>query len=396
MTLHISREQAQRFLALYHFTPTDVAGTIERLATVQYDPLNPVGRNPDLVFQARVPGYQVDDWQKAAYNERLIYDAWDKMACLVPVSDWPMRALIREKYQPYHDREILQAEAEAAHAILETIDAIGPLSSLEFEDRQRVVELYPTWYGQTRTKRILRALWACGLLVTHHRKSGRHYYERPERVIPAEHFQRTPVLDGEEYHRWIMTRRQQAMGLFPRTAEAAIWSSCGNSAENKLAIAQLVEEGVLTPVLVGEKKLPYYILTSTLDLLDVSLPTPRMILLGPLDSMLWDRKTLRYIFDFDYVWEVYKPEKLRRWGYYVLPVFYGDRFVARLDSRLEKGVWTIARWWWEDDVSPDAGMLDALRVAVERFIYYLRADGVIVGEGVDERVREAVVGIAAI
>ena len=396
MTLHISREQAQRFLALYHFTPTDVAGTIERLATVQYDPLNPVGRNPDLVFQARVPGYQVDDWQKAAYNERLIYDAWDKMACLVPVSDWPMRALIREKYQPYHDREILQAEAEAAHAILETIDAIGPLSSLEFEDRQRVVELYPTWYGQTRTKRILRALWACGLLVTHHRKSGRHYYERPERVIPAEHFQRTPVLDGEEYHRWIMTRRQQAMGLFPRTAEAAIWSSCGSSAENKLAIAQLVEEGVLTPVLVGEKKLPYYILTSTLDLLDVSLPTPRMILLGPLDSMLWDRKTLRYIFDFDYVWEVYKPEKLRRWGYYVLPVFYGDRFVARVDSRLEKGVWTIARWWWEEDVTPDAGMLDALRVAVERFIYYLRADGVIVGEGVDERVREAVVGIAAI
>ena len=320
----------------------------------------------------------------------------EDQACLVPVSDWPMRALIREKYQPYHDREILQAEAEAAHAILETIDAIGPLSSLEFEDRQRVVELYPTWYGQTRTKRILRALWACGLLVTHHRKSGRHYYERPERVIPAEHFQRTPVLDGEEYHRWIMTRRQQAMGLFPRTAEAAIWSSCGSSAENKLAIAQLVEEGVLTPVLVGEKKLPYYMLTSTLDLLDVSLPTPRMILLGPLDSMLWDRKTLRYIFDFDYVWEVYKPEKLRRWGYYVLPVFYGDRFVARVDSRLEKGVWTIARWWWEDDVAPDAGMLDTLRDAVERFMYYLRADGVIVGEGGDERVREAVVGIAAI
>jgi uncharacterized protein YcaQ len=53
---------------------------MERLATVQYDPLNPVGRNPDLVFAARVPGYQVDDWQKAAYGERLMYDAWDKQA----------------------------------------------------------------------------------------------------------------------------------------------------------------------------------------------------------------------------------------------------------------------------------------------------------------------------
>ena len=82
MSLHISREQARRFLALYHFTPTDLMGTIERLATVQYDPLNPVGRNPDLVFQARVPGYQVDDWQKVAYTDRMIYDAWDKQAYL--------------------------------------------------------------------------------------------------------------------------------------------------------------------------------------------------------------------------------------------------------------------------------------------------------------------------
>src|SRR5206468_12648130 len=118
MTLHISREQAQRFLALYHFTPTDVAGTIERLATVQYDPLNPVGRNPDLVFQARVPGYQVDDWQRAAYIDRLIYDSWDKQACLVPISDWALRTHLRALYRPYHDKEILEAEAEAARNVL--------------------------------------------------------------------------------------------------------------------------------------------------------------------------------------------------------------------------------------------------------------------------------------
>src|SRR5947208_5969663 len=126
MTLNISREQARRFLALDHFTPTDLMGTIDRLATVQYDPLNPVGRNPDLVFQARVPGYQVDDWQKVAYTDRLVYDAWDKQACLVPISDWPMRALIREKYRPYPDREILQREADAVTAILATLDARGP------------------------------------------------------------------------------------------------------------------------------------------------------------------------------------------------------------------------------------------------------------------------------
>src|SRR5947209_13427863 len=129
MTLNISREQARRFLTLYHFTPTDLMGTIERLATVQYDPLNPVGRNPDLVLQARVPGYQVDDWQKTAYTDRIVYDAWDKMACLVPTCDWPMRAVTREMYRPYHDRDILQAEPAIAGTILAALDAQGPLSS---------------------------------------------------------------------------------------------------------------------------------------------------------------------------------------------------------------------------------------------------------------------------
>ena len=81
MVLQLSREEARRFLARYHFKPTDLPGVIDRLGTVQYDPLNPVGRNADLVFQARIPGYQVDDWQTAAYTDRIIYDAWDKQAC---------------------------------------------------------------------------------------------------------------------------------------------------------------------------------------------------------------------------------------------------------------------------------------------------------------------------
>ncbi len=384
MILHISREQARRFLAAYHFAPTDIPGVIERLATVQYDPLNPVGRNPDLVFQARVPGYRVDDWQQATYGDRLLYDAWDKQACLVPVSDWPMRALVREKYRPYHDREILDNEPELTAAVLATIDEKGPLSSNEFEDRAHM-EGPHTWYGTTRTKRILRSLWAVGELVTHHRQGGRHYYDRPERVIPAVYFQAAPLHDEEAYHRWILTRRHQSMGLAPKTGDASIWSSCGGSKQQQAALAQLVETSVLTPVRVGEKNMLCYMPTSALNLLDAPLPEPRAIFLGPLDSMLWDRKTIRYLFDFDYIWEVYKPEKLRKWGYYVLPVFYGDRFIARVDSRLENGTWTIARWWWEADITPDTAMLEAMNAAAVRFARYLRAADVQVGEAVREQ-----------
>ena len=171
MVLHISQEQARRFLALYHFTPTDVPGVFERLGTVQYDPLNPVGRNPDLVLQARVPGYQVDDWQKTAYTDRLVYDAWDKMACLVPVSDWPMRARLRAHTYNLHPL-LLEEQADAVAAALAELDARGPLSSLEFEDQSHFTDR-SAWYGPKRIKHILRALWDRGLIVTHHRQIGR-------------------------------------------------------------------------------------------------------------------------------------------------------------------------------------------------------------------------------
>jgi len=250
-----------------------------------------------------------------------------------------------------------------------------------------------SWAGLTRTKRILRSLWVCGQLVTHHRTGGRHYYDRPERVIPSTYFNTPPLLDEAEYHSWIMLRRFKAAGMLRTTAEAAIWSACGNSNQRALAVVQLMEEGKLTPVHVGEKAWLYYMPTGALQLLDVELPAPRMIFLGPLDSLLWDRKALMQLFNFDYTWEVYKPEALRKWGYYVLPVFYGDRFVARVDSRLEKGTWTVSRWWWEPDITPDAELLDALCAAIERFLCYLRAESVRVDEGVQEEVRQAIAGI---
>lgn len=101
---------------------------------------------------------------------------------------------------------------------------------------------------------------------------------------------------------------------------------------------------------------------SALKLLEAPAAAPRVIFLAPLDSLLWDRRGGMQLFDFEYVWEVYKPEPLRRWGYYVLPVFYGDRFVARLDSRLEQGSWTITHWWWEPDVTPTADLLPDLHL----------------------------------
>lgn len=388
MTIQLSSQQARLLLAHYHFTPTDLPGVITRLGTVQYDPLHPVGRNPDLVFQARVPGYQIDDWQALAYSEHKIYDAWDKQACLVATSDWPHRALTREHYRPYHDREILQTESEAVAAILAELDERGPLSSLELE--RKAMPDGNTWYGATQARRILRSLWASGEVVTHHRHGGRHYYDRPARVIPTEHFKQPSVNDLDAYHRWITARRFQAAGLLRPNASAEVWEACGNAAIRRKALNELLEAGTLTPVEVGEKHLLYYAYTEILTRLDQQALQPRMIFLGPLDSLLWDRKGTQHIFDFDYIWEVYKPEPKRKWGYYVLPVFYKDRFVARLDSRLAKGVWQITRWWWEQDIQPDEELLAMLYQACKQFLTYLGGLSIQTSEQVDSQVQQVI------
>ncbi len=389
MTLEISIAQARRLLAVYHFTPTNIMGAIERLGTIQYDPLNPAGRNPDLVLQARVPGYQVDDWQTTAYTDRLLYDAWDKQACLVPITDWPLRALVNRRYNPYRYPALPTDETPAMNAVLAALDTHGPLSTLELESRvTRAGERSDL--GTTHLARILRALWAEGRIVTHHRKAGRHYYDRAERVIPPTYYTAPALLEEAAYYHWILARRHQSVGLLRPNAEAVVWSVCGDSAARKTALATALAAGTLTAVKVAGTL--YHAPTRLLDLLDAPLPPPRLIFVAPLDSLLWDRKAVSHLFGFDYIWEVYKPEAQRRWGYYVLPVFYGDRFVARLDSRLIGGVWTIHRWWWEADVVPDADLLAALHAGVTAFLAYLGATGLRLPPDVDPAVRAALSG----
>ena len=363
---------------------------ISRLGSVQYDPLNVVGRNPDLVFGARVPGYCVDDWQQSAYRERLMYDAWDKQACLVPISQWGMRAPIRSHYLAWHDRTILDEHPEAVAATLAEIDTRGPLSSLEFEDRSRVSGDNP-WLGPTRVKRILRALWLRGLLVTHHRGAGRHYYDRPERVIPRSYLDAlAPSLD--EYHRWIVLQRHRAVGLLRRGADASIWSATGDARTRLGAIDDLVSARELVPLRIENGTSLYHLPANALQLLNMRAPEPTAVFMAPLDNMLWDRNSIEHIYGFRYVWEVYKKTADREWGYYVLPVLCGDRFVARFDSRMEGRTWTITGWWWEQNVVPDGETLALISGAAGRFARYLRARSLRFAPSLDKNLKLALRG----
>ena len=96
---------------------------------------------------------------------------------------------------------------------------------------------------------------------------------------------------------------------------------------------------------------------------------PSVVFLAPLDPLVWDRDLLRSLFDFDYVWEVYVPQAKRRWGYYVLPLLWGDRLAGRIEPRIDRQAKAvrILGLWWEDGFRPrrEAGFTAAMRCVAE-------------------------------
>ena len=385
MTVKLSKSDARRLLAHHQFREADIKTVLKRLGSVQFDPLKPVGRNHDLVLQARVPDYRVDDWEKLAYKERFILDAWDKQASLVLMKDWPVRRVYHAWHASHWRERVFDAHPEAVETVLAELREHGPLTSSAFDFQVHKDEWQGSWYGPKLTKHVLRALWHTGRVVTHSRKNGHHVYDLAERVVPAEHFHAAGVSERESLE-WLVKLRHQAVGLLRPNASWEVWSFGKAAAKNRM-IADLEQRGELIAVEIEGVR--FHALPEVLSALDAAEPVDRMVFVAPLDQLVWDRKAVAYLFDFDYLWEVYKAEKDRKWGYYVLPVFYRDRFVARFDSRLKNNIWELYAWYWEPDVTPDAEMLSALEKTVARFKIYLGAEKVKLPRGMDKGTRAA-------
>jgi uncharacterized protein len=382
-TLALSKADARRLLANHHFTPTTAHGVFERFGSVQFDPLKPVGCNHDLVLQARVPTYKIDDWQHLAYQERFIYDAWDKQASLVLTKDWPYRRIYHAWHESWWKEKILDAHPEVVNIVLEELKRRGPLTGAAFEHQVHVKDWEGSWYGPKLTKNVLRALWHTGKVLTHSRKNGHHVYDLAENIVPKKYLKTKPLSDKESLE-FLLMLRHQAMGLLRPGASGEVWSFHIPGAERRQRIDELVAKKQLIAVDVEGVK--FHALPSALKKLEEKLE-PRMIFVAPLDQIVWDRKAVNYLFDFEYLWEVYVPEPKRKWGYYVLPVFYKDKFVARMDSRLSKGAWNILSWRWEE--KPTSEMFGALQDAVCNFRAYLDAETLNLPKGLDTKTKSA-------
>lgn len=387
----------------YHFAPTDVAGVFARHAAVQFDPLAPLGCSHDLVFAARVPDYRVGDWRRHVYQDRVGYDGWDKQASLVETAGQPARRIHHRWNAPRWHDGVLAAWPEETDEVLAQLRERGPLEALEVEvggrDGGRIGDWEGSWYGPRLAKRILRALWHTGRVATHHRRHGRHVYDLIERVIP-EAVLAAPTPDEDAAVRSLVLDRHRSAGVLRPTAPAEVWSLQVPAAARHHAISELVDAGELVPIDVAGVR--HHAVPGWLAARDAAGGAPGARFVAPLDPLLWDRPGVRRAFGFDYLWEVYKPEAERRWGWYVLPVAWRDRFVARIDAALEERpdgepVWRVRRWWWEEGAEDALGgvpgghaaFLADLEAAASAFARYLGVRRLVARGGVPREVAAA-------
>ena len=364
--IHIDRATARRFLVTRHLLApprsippeaASVKAVVERLGSLQFDPLEVTGRNHDLVLAARIAGYQRAWTDALLYEERWLYEAYNKGLSLLPTSELPWYRIRWDRARERHEGAAFVEHAELVDELLERIRRDGPLSSTDVEPRASI-DWY--WRPTNQVRAILEALAEAGILGLVRREGNRRVYDLAERLFPADLLATRPTEVEQLRHK--LLSRYRAHGLLGIGGQSEIFLGLGKAPDIALRRAELIESGDLVPVVVEGVKGPRFVLGAEEGLLTAAgaavgrgePPPGGVAFLAPLDPLVWDRRALRSLFDFDYLWEVYVPAAKRRWGYYVLPLLWRDRLVGRIEPRIDRkaGALRVLDVWWEDGFEP--------------------------------------------
>ena len=380
----VTAEAARRFLVARHFLAParSLAGGLDRvlevfrrLGSIQFDPIAVAGRSHDLMLHARVAGYE-PAWCDALYERREIFETTNKALSFIPASELPWFRVSAGRKGPRFHAQVLADNAAVAERVLERIRSDGPLSSADFER-----ETGPTtdWFGmpENAVRAVLEAYTVNGVIGLARRDGNRRYYDLVERLLPAELLARVVPLREQLLHK--LLSRYRAHGLLGAGRAGGTFARIAEPRERNELRKELIERGALVPVEIEGVRGTRFVLEEELSLLQAPpQPTTSVAFIAPFDSVLWDTTLLASLFQFDYVWEGFFPPAKRRWGYYVLPILFGDRFVGRIEPRIERdgGIVRVHDAWWEDGFTPRGadGFVDAMDDALRAYLRFAGVD----------------------
>ena len=384
--LRITIEEARRFilgkqglLGSHRFVGKEGAlQYIQQAGCIQYDPVDVCGKNAELTLQSRVKGFTRCMLADLLYVDRLLVDYSDKELSIWSREDWPYFSGYRamSKVHGAGFEGIPELEARAIAFIREH----GPVSSdtLPIEGKiywHSSMHWSGHWQNQSNAARsVLEQLYTDGVLLIHHKSGSRKYYDLAERYFSPELLNaENPCPDDIALLQWRIKRRVGAVGmLWNRRSDA--WLGINMSTEQRnVAINALEADGIIVKAEVESIRSPLFFLAEDIPLMEavrqgVLDTKPRLEFLAPLDPMLWDRKLVEALWDYHYKWEIYTPVNQRKYGYYVLPILYGDKFVGRIEAAADRKAATLVvrNIWYEDGVKQTKKLARAIEGACRR------------------------------
>ena len=305
---------------------------IEHLGYVQIDTISVVERAHHHTIWARVNDYKKSYLDELIENDKTVFEYWSHAAAYLPMRDY--RFSLYRKNMIAAGKLKWYFNKKATSFVYDRIVAEGPLQSKDFEEKKKK----PGWWEWKESKLALEQLFMEGKLMIAKRQGFQKVYDLTERVLPKGINTKLPT--EREYAEYLITKTIRANGLAAKN-EIGYLRSHAKPAVTK-TIKEMEEAGNILPLKVaGLEDGIFYTTQQNLDTAASIKNKKAVTILSPFDNCVIQRGRLKNLFDFDYTIECYVPEPKRQYGYFCLPVLYGDTFAGRIDCKAERSEKTL-------------------------------------------------------
>ncbi|WP_117233974.1 winged helix-turn-helix domain-containing protein [Vibrio maerlii] len=334
MTLSISKPQAQKIALHSQGLPNQnlqgsaynkTVQVMSKLGYVQIDTISVVQRAHHHTLWSRNHQY-VPEHLDRMVREKVAFEYWSHAASYLAMKDFRFSLPRKHALKSGKLNHWFKKNPALMNEVVSRIASEGPLMAKDFESSV----IKKTGWESKPTKQALESLYMQGDLMISERRAFHKVYDLTERVLPS-HVD-TTIPSEDDYARFLVLNTLRTHGL-ARLPEMTYLLK-GVKSNVQLALEELIEEKLVLDVFVGTER--YYALPESLDLVHQRLSRKQAKILSPFDNFIIQRNRLRDIFDFDYQLECYVPAPKRKYGYFVLPVLWDGRLVARVDCKAHR------------------------------------------------------------
>ena len=315
---------------------------LQRVGAVQLDTISVLARSHELVAYARLGAVGRQRVERAYWHPRVAtaFEYWAHAACVLPIAEWPYysfrRRAFRARGKRWHDNH-----PGFGAEVLARLRSDGPLTATQLGGAKNG----GAWWDWSETKIAVEWLLDTGEVICVRRTGWRRVYDLPERVLPAELLGADPTDAECLIH--LVGVSARALGVVTK-ADMSDFHRIANFGTGRNPAGLCADDAALAAGLVpveidgGQRSsLRAWADPAVMaSLAEAGGRTPRsgrhrVTLLSPFDSLVWDRKRTRRMFDFEHSLEAYVPKEKRVHGYFTMPLLAGGRLLGRVDPARE-------------------------------------------------------------